>query len=55
MTNELLKKNAEALKQGTIATAEASEKVKKYLDGMQVVKFIFVPKRMISFVVKPAK
>ncbi|MBP5469444.1 MAG: class I tRNA ligase family protein, partial [Candidatus Riflebacteria bacterium] len=35
--------------------AEASEKVKKYLDGMQVVKFIFVPKRMISFVVKPAK
>ena len=26
MTNELLKKNAEALKQGTIATAEASEK-----------------------------
>ncbi len=35
--------------------AEASEKVKKYIDGMQVIKFIFVPKRMISFVVKPAK
>ena len=26
MTNELLKKNAEALKQGTIETAEASER-----------------------------
>ena len=26
MTNELLKKNAEALKQGTIATAQASER-----------------------------
>jgi leucyl-tRNA synthetase len=32
--------------------AEASEKVQKYLEGKQVVKFIFVPKRMISFVVK---
>ncbi|MCK9456263.1 MAG: leucine--tRNA ligase [Candidatus Riflebacteria bacterium] len=33
--------------------AEASEKVQKYLENMQVVKFIFVSKRMISFVVKP--
>ena len=35
--------------------AEASDKVQKYLEGMQVIKFIYVPKRMISFVVKPAK
>lgn len=32
--------------------AENSEKVQKYLEGNQVVKFIYVPKRMISFVVK---
>ncbi len=32
--------------------AENSEKVKKYLDGVQIIKFIYVPKRMISFVVK---
>ncbi|GAB4281449.1 MAG: leucine--tRNA ligase [Candidatus Rifleibacteriota bacterium] len=34
------------------AAAEASEKIQKYLEGKQIVKFIFVPKRMISFVVK---
>jgi leucyl-tRNA synthetase len=38
---------------GARAAAEASEKVQKFLEGMQIVKFIFVPKRMISFVVKP--
>lgn len=32
--------------------AEDSEKVQKFLEGKEVVKFIFVPKRMISFVVK---
>ncbi len=36
MTNELLKKNAEALKQGTIATAEASEKGSVELESLQV-------------------
>ncbi|MCR5066827.1 MAG: toxic anion resistance protein [Erysipelotrichaceae bacterium] len=35
MTNELLKKNAEALKQGTIATAEASEKGIVELETLQ--------------------
>jgi leucyl-tRNA synthetase len=34
------------------AAAEKSEKIQAYLEGKQVVKFIFVPKRMISFVVK---
>ncbi len=33
--------------------AEASERVQKFLEGMEVIKFIFVPKRMINFVVKP--
>jgi leucyl-tRNA synthetase len=37
---------------GARAAAEASEKVQKYLEGKEIVKFIFVPKRMISFVVK---
>jgi leucyl-tRNA synthetase len=32
--------------------AEESERVQKYLEGKQVIKFIFVPKRMISFVIK---
>jgi leucyl-tRNA synthetase len=31
-----------------------SEKVQKYLEGQQILKVIYVPKRMISFVVKPA-
>ena len=35
MTNELLKKNAEALKQGTIATAEASERGIVELETLQ--------------------
>ncbi len=37
---------------GARKAAEASEKVQKYLEGTQIVKFIYVPKRMISFVVK---
>ncbi|MFZ5953298.1 MAG: leucine--tRNA ligase [Candidatus Rifleibacteriota bacterium] len=37
---------------GARHAAEASEKVQKHLEGKQVVKFIYVPKRMISFVVK---
>lgn len=37
---------------GARKAAEASDKVQKYIEGTQIVKFIFVPKRMISFVVK---
>lgn len=37
---------------GARKAAEASEKVQKYIEGTQIIKFIFVPKRMISFVVK---
>ena len=37
---------------GARKAAEASEKVQKYLEGTQIIKFIYVPKRMISFVVK---
>ena len=37
---------------GARVAAAASEKVLKHLEGKQIVKFIYVPKRMISFVVK---
>ena len=37
---------------GARRAAEASEKVQKHLEGKQIVKFIYVAKRMISFVVK---
>lgn len=37
---------------GARKAAEASEKVQKYIEGTQIIKFIYVPKRMISFVVK---
>lgn len=31
---------------------EASPKLQKYLEGKQIIRFIYVPKRMVSFVVK---
>jgi leucyl-tRNA synthetase len=43
---------ADVNKEAARQAAEKSEKVNKYLEGKEVVKFIFVPKRMISFVVK---
>jgi leucyl-tRNA synthetase len=43
---------ADVSKEAAREAAEQSEKVKKFIKGKEVVKFIFVPKRMISFVVK---
>lgn len=34
------------------AAAEADEKVKKFIDGKDVKKFIYVPGRIINFVAK---
>ncbi len=43
---------ADVDKETAKAEALKSEKVQKHLEGKEIVKFIFVPKRMISFVVK---
>ena len=43
---------AECPKEDALAAAKADEKILPYLDGKQIVKEIFVPKKMISFVVK---
>lgn len=42
-------------KEDVQAIAEENPNVQKYLDGMDVVKLIYVPKRLINFVVKPQK
>jgi leucyl-tRNA synthetase len=43
---------ADVDKETARTAALESEKVQKHLEGKEIVKFIFVPKRMISFVVK---
>ena len=43
---------ADTEKEAALAAAKADEKVAGYLDGKNLVKEIFVPGRMISFVVK---
>ena len=44
---------ADADKETAFAAARANDKVAKFIDGMTVVKEIYVPGRIINFVVKP--
>ena len=46
---------AEATPEQMREMAEAAPEAAKYLEGMQVVKVVAVPKRIVNFVVKPAK
>jgi hypothetical protein len=36
----------------TVARAKESTKVRPHLDGKQIVKTVFVPERLVNFVVK---
>ena len=38
-----------------IAAAKSNEKVARFLDGMDIVKVIHVPNKLINLIVKPAK
>ena len=40
---------------GVIAAAKANEKVARFLEGMDIVKVIHVPNKLINLIVKPAK
>ena len=46
---------ADADEQATLAIALADEKIKKYLDGMEIVKTIVKPGKIVNLVLKPAK
>ena len=40
---------------GVIAAAKANEKVARFLEGMDIMKVIHVPNKLINLIVKPAK
>ena len=50
-----IKVTATASKEQTEQTARASEKIQKYLEGMEVKKIIIVPARIVNFIVAPQK
>ena len=50
-----VKVTATASKEETEQTARASEKIQKYLEGMDVKKVIIVPARIVNFIVAPKK
>ncbi|NLM16930.1 MAG: leucine--tRNA ligase [Candidatus Riflebacteria bacterium] len=52
---EQIELDADATAETARKIAEEQPKVQKHLEGMEVVRFIYVPKRMVNFVVKPAK
>ena len=42
--------------QGTVvAAAQANEKVTRFVDGMEIVKVIHVPNKLVNLIVKPKK